>query len=83
MGRDNYQHILTYTAMSFSFGFSGDDVEDDNEAVAQNGSVEQSSSGNGTDSKFVGLPAAEHSLDDLVGIHTPFQLHSLLAFESV
>lgn len=50
--------------MSFSFGFSGDDVEEENDAVVQNGTTDPNG---GAGSKFVGLPAEEHSLDDLVG----------------
>jgi hypothetical protein len=50
--------------MSFSFGFSGDDVGDDNDTIGQNDNV---SANAGAQSQFVGLPAEEHSLDDLVG----------------
>jgi hypothetical protein len=55
--------------MSFSFGFSGDDVGDDNDIVGQNDNV---SANAGAQSQFVGLPAEEHSLDDLVGLHSIF-----------
>lgn len=51
--------------MSFSFGFSGDDVGEDDVVVGQNDSVP--AEGN-AQSQFVGLPAEEHSLDDLVGL---------------
>lgn len=52
--------------MSFSFGFSGDDVEEENDAVVQNGTTDHNGDAG---SKFVGLPAEEHSLDDLVGTY--------------
>jgi hypothetical protein len=55
--------------MSFSFGFSGDDVGDDNDIVGQNDNV---SANAGAQSQFVGLPAEEHSLDDLVGLYFIF-----------
>lgn len=51
--------------MSFSFGFSGDDVEDESDIVGQNGSTDNATAGAG--SEFVGLPAEEHTLDELVG----------------
>lgn len=50
--------------MSFSFGFSGDDVGDDNDVVGQNDSMSNNTE---AQSQFVGLPAEEHSLDNLVG----------------
>lgn len=53
--------------MSFSFGFSGDDVDDE---MNDGGVQEQTSQANGAvqaDERFVGLPAREHLLDDLVG----------------
>lgn len=49
--------------MSFSFGFSGDDVGDDNDVVGQINSAPAQAE---APSQFVGLPAEEHSLDDLV-----------------
>lgn len=52
--------------MSFSFGFSGDDVGDDNEVVGQTDSAPAQAEAH---SQFVGLPAEEHSLDALVGLH--------------
>lgn len=52
--------------MSFSFGFSGDDVEDDNDVVGQTESAPAQAQ---AQSQFVGLPAEEHSLDDLVGLN--------------
>lgn len=52
--------------MSFSFGFSGDDVGDDNELVAEIGN---NSTNAGPESQFVGLPAEEHALKDLVGTY--------------
>ena len=52
--------------MSFSFGFSGDDVGDDNDVVGQTESVPAQAQAQ-AQSQFVGLPAEEHSLDDLVG----------------
>jgi hypothetical protein len=51
--------------MSFSFGFSGDDVGDDNDVVEQTGNAPAQAE---AQSKFVGLPAEEHSLDTLVGL---------------
>jgi len=64
--------------MSFSFGFSGDDVGDDHELVAEIGNK---STNAGPESQFVGLPAEEHSLRDLVGIHVRllcFLFHELV-----
>lgn len=58
-----------FTSMSFSFGFSGDDVEEENDVVVQNGTADPNGDAG---SKFVGLPAEEHSLDDLVGTCTTF-----------
>lgn len=55
--------------MSFSFGFSGDDVDDgtgDAEPVAPNGG-----GSNGAE-QFDGMPAVEHSLDELVGTRCLF-----------
>jgi hypothetical protein len=52
--------------MSFSFGFSGDDVEDDHDMVAENGNTFTFTNA-GPESQFVGLPAEEHALGDLVG----------------
>jgi hypothetical protein len=52
--------------MSFSFGFSGDDVEDDHEMGAENGNTFTFTNA-GPESQFVGLPAEEHALGDLVG----------------
>jgi hypothetical protein len=57
--------------MSFSFGFSGDDVGDDHELVAENGSI---STNAGPGPQFVGLPAEEHALKDLVGTCTHVSL---------
>lgn len=50
--------------MSFSFGFSGDDVGDDDTVVGQNDGAPAQAEAK---SQFVGLPAEQHSLDDLVG----------------
>ena len=50
--------------MSFSFGFSGDDVGDDNDVVGQTDGAPAKAE---AQSQFVGLPAQEHSIDDLVG----------------
>jgi hypothetical protein len=55
--------------MSFSFGFSGDDVGDDNDTIGQNDNI---SANAGAQSQFVGLPAEEYSLNDLVGLHFNF-----------
>lgn len=52
--------------MSFSFGFSGDDVGDDNDVVGQTDSAPAQAE---AQSQFVGLPAEEHFLDDLVCLH--------------
>jgi hypothetical protein len=63
---DEHKYNKQISTMSFSFGFSGDDVEDDNEIVGQaNNAPAQAEA----PSQFVGLPAEEHSLDDLVGLH--------------
>lgn len=61
--------------MSFSFGFAGDDVEEENDAVIQNGITDHNAS---TASKFVGLPAEEHSLGDLVGSYIFLSLASYI-----
>lgn len=60
--------------MSFSFGFAGDDVEEEHDITTQNGSADANAD---PASKFVGLPAEEHSLDDLVGscIFLSFPVH--------
>lgn len=55
--------------MSFSFGFSGDDVGDDIDIVGKNDSASVQAE---APSQFVGLPAEQHSLDDLVGLHNEF-----------
>lgn len=57
--------IFQFFKMSFSFGFSGDDVEDDVD-VGQNVTATAQSNGGESGSPFVGLPAKEHSLDELV-----------------
>ena len=54
--------------MSFSFGFSGDDVGDDHDLVAENGNT-FTFTNPGPESQFVGLPAEQHALGDLVGNH--------------
>ena len=59
--------------MSFSFGFSGDDVGDDNDVVGQTDSAPAQAE---AQSQFVGLPAEEHSLDDLVGLDMDYTLNS-------
>jgi hypothetical protein len=66
--------------MSFSFGFSGDDVGDDHEMVTEN---ENTSTSAGPDSQFVGLPAEEHALQDLVGISHNWHLQFLLEWLAV
>ena len=53
--------------MSFSFGFSGDDVDDEDDVVGQDGQQAKSQHTPKTESQFVGLPAQEHSIDELVG----------------
>lgn len=57
--------------MSFSFGFSGDDVADDHEPVAENGHAFTFTNAE-PESQFAGLPAEEHDLKDLVGTHISF-----------
>lgn len=53
--------------MSFSFGFSGDDVDDEmNDGVAQTQAT-TAAAATQKDEQFVGLPAREYSLDELVG----------------
>jgi hypothetical protein len=64
--------------MSFSFGFSGDDVGDDNDVVGQNDSTSQNVE---AQSQFIGLPAEEHSLDDLVGPLFALWFRSLLSLQ--
>ena len=59
--------------MSFSFGFSGDDVEDENDVVVQDSNA---NGGAEAKSQFVGLPAEEHAIDDLVGPWVYFVLRS-------
>lgn len=59
--------------MSFSFGFSGDDVGDDNDVVGQTDSAPAQAA---AQSEFVGLPAEEHSLEDLVGFYMNYTLFS-------
>lgn len=63
--------------MSFSFGFSGDDVEDENDVFGQNGSTDNATAGAG--SEFVGLPAEEHTLDELVGTENPLLIISTIS----
>lgn len=60
--------------MSFSFGFSGDDVGDDNDVVGQ---TENAPAQPQAQSQFVGLPAEEHSIDDLVGLHILIRFSNL------
>ena len=55
--------------MSFSFGFSGDDVGDDHEPASENGHTFTFTNA-GPESQFVGLPAEEHNLKDLVGTYS-------------
>lgn len=59
--------------MSFSFGFSGDDVEDDGAGQATVSGDAQSNGGE----QFEGLPAMEHRLDELVGMHCLSPFHFL------
>jgi len=61
---NDHKSNLPASIMSFSFGFSGDDVGDDNDVVEQNDGAPAQAEAK---SQFVGLPAEEHSLDDLVG----------------
>ena len=60
--------------MSFSFGFSGDDVGDDNDGVGQTDNAPAQAE---AQSQFVGLPAEEHSIDDLVGLFVLIQFSKL------
>jgi hypothetical protein len=61
---NHHKSNIQKSIMSFSFGFSGDDVGDDNDVVGQNDGAPAQAEAK---SQFVGLPAEEHSLDDLVG----------------
>ena len=64
--------------MSFSFGFSGDDVGDDIDVAGQSDGVPARAE---AQSQFVGLPAEEHSLDDLVGSYTVYSFNSPAAHD--
>jgi len=73
---DNDHKSKIHTSiMSFSFGFSGDDVGEDNDVVGQTESAPALAQ---AQSQFVGLPAEEHSLDDLVGPHIPIRFQDLI-----
>lgn len=56
--------------MSFSFGFSGDDVDDEmNDGsgdLVQDQTAAEAANGSAQKGKVEGLPAREHSLDELV-----------------
>ena len=52
--------------MAFSFGFSGEDVVEDDGGVGEQNVVGPSTAGEAGNG-FVGLPAAEHKLDEMVG----------------
>lgn len=65
--------------MSFSFGFSGDDVGDDIDVAGQSDGVPARAE---AQSQFVGLPAEEHSLDDLVGSYTVYSFNLSVAHDS-
>lgn len=56
--------------MSFSFGFSGDDVEDEELVEAGNGPQNESPSGNSA--SVPEIPVQEHQLADLVGMRRVF-----------
>lgn len=71
---NNAGPVFLFFEMSFSFGFSGDDVEDDND-VAQDVTATAQSNGGQSGSPFVGLPAKEHSLDELVSDCCVFNYH--------
>lgn len=59
---------ITQDRMAFSFGFSGDDVDDEmNDGGVQEQQTSQANGAVQADEQFVGLPAREHLLDDLVG----------------
>ena len=66
--------------MSFSFGFSGDDVEDDDVVVGQTESAPAQAQ---AQSQFVGLPAEEHSLDDLVGLNIAMRFRNLPSISQI
>jgi hypothetical protein len=62
--------------MAFSFGFSGDDIEEDpNDLVAE---TNQSSvaSGHGPSDQPPPIPAKTHDLDELVGMRL-FKIHMI------
>ena len=64
---ETYQTYQT-SAMAFSFGFSGDDIEEDpNDLVAD---TQQSSvpGGDSTSDQPPPIPAKTHDLDELVGV---------------
>ncbi|KAM0709749.1 hypothetical protein Q7P35_003789 [Cladosporium inversicolor] len=65
--------------MSFSFGFSGDDVGDDNDVVGQTDSAPAQAE---AQSQFVGLPAEEHFLDDLLATLPDHLCYSTIQIES-
>lgn len=53
--------------MSFSFGFSGDDVDDEmNDGSGDVVQDQTAANGSAQKQKVEGLPAREHSLDELV-----------------
>lgn len=56
--------------MSFSFGFSGDDVEDEELVEASNGPQNESQSGNSA--SVPEIPVQEHQLAEMVGMRRVF-----------
>ena len=58
--------------MAFSFGFSGDDIEEDPNDVVQHDTQEQGQSSGGDTPQPIA--ARTHDLDVLVGMHPMFSL---------
>ena len=61
--------------MSFSFGFSGDDIEEDSNATSPNNDLDASATASTTTDSPPPIPARTHDLDELVGKNTPKQNH--------
>lgn len=59
--------------MSFSFGFSGDDIEEDSNATSLNNNLNVSTTS--TADSPPPIPARTHDLDELVGKNPPKQNH--------
>lgn len=61
--------------MSFSFGFSGDDVED--EDLIEAGNAPKTSAQPGGNVNVAAIPVEEHQLSDLVGMQITSRSFSL------